>query len=86
MVGGAVNQFSSLFSNSDCPQGSSCNTSAQICYYNNYGPTNGSYLLTASGGSAITEVIETWLRTRDNVLWKGLISASTQCSGLSCQK
>lgn len=85
MVGGAITNTPACTSNSDCPSGSSCNVAAQICYYNNYGPTQGSYELTANGGTASTQIIQTDASTlSDQILWKGLISASTQCSGTSC--
>lgn len=86
MVGGAISGTPACTSNADCPSGSTCNTSSKICYYNNYGAKTGGYLLTQNGGTASTEIIQTLASQRgDNVLWKGLISASTQCSGTKCQ-
>lgn len=87
MVGGAVSNTGSCTSDADCPQpGSTCNTAAKICYYNNYGPTAGGYQLVSSNGTATTEIIETAASTMsDQILWKGLISASTQCSGSTCE-
>jgi hypothetical protein len=84
MVGGAVGNTPACTSTSDCPIGSTCNVAAKICYYNNYG-TAGSFSLAANGGVATTEIIESVAsQNGDNVLWSGLISASTQCSGASC--
>lgn len=86
MVGGAITDTPACTSDSDCPTGSTCNVSAKICYYNNYGPTTGSYYLEKSGGTATTQIIQTDASTlSDEILWKGLISASTNCSGTVCQ-
>ncbi|MFC3909428.1 thaumatin family protein [Legionella dresdenensis] len=85
MVGGAITNTPVCSSNSDCPSGSTCNTASKICYFNNYGPQTGSYELTSNGGTATTQIIQTAASTPgDQVLWKGLISASTQCNGSSC--
>lgn len=86
MVGGALTNSPACTSDADCPTGSTCNVSGKICYYNNYGPTTGAYLLTANGGTAATQIIETAASNQagDDILWKGLISGSTQCSGSSC--
>lgn len=86
MVGGAVTNSPACSSNADCPLGSSCNQSSQICYYNNYGPTSGGYHLAMNNGVADTKIIQTPASTpSDGILWKGLISASTKCVGTSCQ-
>lgn len=83
MVGGAVSDSPSCAS---CPSGSTCNSAANVCYYNNYGPTTGSYLLSANGGTADTQIVQTAASTlSDQILWKGLISASTNCTGTTCQ-
>lgn len=85
MVGGAVTNSPACTSDSDCNSGSKCNVSAKICYYDNYGAKTGSYQLAAINGTASTEIQQTPASTlADNILWKGLISASTQCSGTSC--
>jgi hypothetical protein len=81
MVGGAVGG-SSCVSNSDCPIGSSCNVSSGICYYNNYAPTTGTYQIVKNGGTAETEIIAS-AASINNILWSGLISASTACDGSS---
>jgi len=85
MVGGSVSGTGACSSDTDCPTGSTCNISASVCYYNGYGATTGSYLLTANGGTATTQIIQTAASTiSDQILWKGLISASTACSGATC--
>jgi len=83
MVGGAVSN-SPVCPASPCPTGSTC--VAKTCYYNNYGPTTGSYMLANTNGTASTKIIQTDASTlSDAILWKGVISASTKCSGTSCQ-
>lgn len=68
-----------------CPSGSTCNNSANNCYYDNPGPTTGSYYLVKNGGTASTQIIQTDASTlSDEVMWKGVISASTVCSGSTC--
>lgn len=85
MVGGAITNSPACTSNTDCPTGSTCNTSAKTCYYNNYGPTSGSYSLIPTNGLASTEIISTAAsQLGDDVLWKGLISASTKCNNGKC--
>lgn len=87
MVGGALTNSIACTGPGQCPVGSTCNVSAKLCYYNNYGPTTGGYQLNAGGGTATTQVIETLASNQasDDILWKGLISGSTQCtSGVSC--
>ncbi len=84
MVGGALP--GSCSTTDDCPSGATCNTAAKLCYFNNYPATEGSYELAALKGRATTRVIATDASTVDNgILWKGLISASTNCSGTTCQ-
>lgn len=86
MVGGAITNTPACTSDSDCPTGSTCNVSAQICYYDNYGATTGSYKLDKLGGTATTKIVQTDASTvSDETLWKGLISASTNCNGTTCQ-
>jgi len=86
MVGGATSNSPACTSDSDCNKGSTCNIAANLCYYNNYGPTTGSYELIANTGTATTQIIQTDASTTsDHILWKGLIAASTQCTpGTSC--
>jgi Thaumatin family len=88
MVGGATSNSPACTSDAQCNKGSTCNIGAKLCYYNNYGPTSGSYKLDAVGGTvtATTQIIQTEASTTsDHILWKGLIAASTQCTpGASC--
>ena len=86
MVGGAISNSPTCTSDLDCNKGATCNVSAKLCYYNNYGPTTGSYHLVEHTGTATTQIIQTPASTlSDQILWKGLISASTQCTnGSSC--
>lgn len=81
MVGGAVKNSSP----SNCPSGSF--SSNGRCLYNGFAPTSGSYELAANGGTATTIITQTNASTSPadgDILWSGLISASTQCSGNSC--
>lgn len=80
MVGGAVATPASCTTQGECPIGSTCNISAKVCYYNNYGPTTGSYELAANGGTATTQIVQS-RASEGTTLWDGLISASTQCNG-----
>lgn len=89
MVGGAIANQGGTCPTTPCPTGSTCNTSAGICYYNNYGPSSGtSYQLLKNNGSGTvtTQIIDPGISTftGDQILWSGLISASTQCSGSTC--
>ncbi len=86
MVGGAPSNSAACSSDADCNKGSLCNVGAKLCYYNNYGPISGSYELAPNTGVATTQIIQTPASTlSDQILWKGLISASTQCTnGASC--
>ncbi len=83
MVGGAITDSPACNGtgiNGGCLIGSTCNVSAKLCYYNNYGPLTGGYKL-ANGGQATTQVIETAASTTsDHILWKGLIAAANQCT------
>ena len=83
--GGAITDTPSCPS-AACPSGSTCNNSANICYYNNPAPTSGSYHLVKNGGIASTQIIETDASTprSDEVMWKGVIAASTVCSSTTC--
>lgn len=81
MVGGAVTNSNP----NACPSGSTSNNGR--CLYNGSAPTSGSYLLTSNGGTATTVITQTAASTGPsdgNILWSGLISASTKCSGNSC--
>lgn len=82
--GGAITDTPSCPS-SACPSGSTCNNSANTCYYNNPGPTSGSYYLVKNGGNAATQIVQTDASTvSDQVMWKGVIAASTVCSETTC--
>lgn len=69
---------------SDCPAGSNCNPSAGaagLCFWENFGPTDNTYLLTATGGNN-TVVIPA--STDPTIQWSGVFSASLGCAGSSC--
>lgn len=67
-----------------CATGSTCNTGNNTCYWTNYGPgTHGSYEL-AHGDSTTVTLPDSTIDAQ--VFWSGNISASTLCSGSTCQQ
>jgi|GEM_PF-1557878 len=67
-----------------CPDGSTCNTGSNLCYWNNASPSTGSYALTATDGTATVDIIGSLATGSSGTLWSGNFSASTLCSGSSC--
>jgi len=69
-----------------CPDGSTCNTGSNLCYWNNYSPSTGSYALTTTGAgrTATVDIIGSAAIGSSTTLWSGNFSASTLCSGSSC--
>ncbi|HAT8641114.1 TPA: thaumatin domain-containing protein [Legionella pneumophila subsp. pneumophila] len=71
-----------------CPNGSSCNTSTNKCFWNNPSPNvvvaPQAYLLTAAGGTNNVTIPVT--NADPNIQWSGNISASTLCNGTTCQQ
>lgn len=67
-----------------CPDGSTCNTGSNLCYWNNASPSTGSYALTTASPTATVDIIGTTASTLSDTLWSGNFSASTLCSGSSC--
>ncbi len=70
-----------------CPTGTSCYQTAGTCFWSNYPVQTNSYtpnLLAASGGTAYVTIPAT--STDPTVQWSGVISASLNCSGGTCQQ
>jgi hypothetical protein len=87
MNGGAIPNSPACKSDpSLCPAGSTCNTGANQCYWNNNSPSTGSYNLTttAPDNTATVEVTGTDASSLSDTLWSGNFSASTLCSGSTC--
>ncbi|HDO8004454.1 thaumatin family protein [Legionella pneumophila serogroup 1] len=69
-----------------CPNGTSCNTSTNKCFWNNPAPNNGVYLLQALPGTNTNSVAIPVTNADPNIQWSGNISASTLCNGTTCQQ
>lgn len=96
MVSGAAKHLGSCSVDADCAggNGASCDTSNNTCYYNTTWPSTGGtsgnpFHLTKNGGAgstASTTISQTSASGGSgDILWSGLISASTQCSNGTCQ-
>lgn len=79
--GGAITNSPSCPS-TPCPAGSTCNPTTNLCYWNNYSPSVGSFQLTASSGQA-TVIIPVTTNDINGNMWSGNTSASTVCDGIS---
>lgn len=91
MASGAATHLGSCSSSADCAGGDAiCKTSNHTCYYKTVWPVTGgtsgnAYHLTANTGTAKVIISENGASGGPgNILWSGLISASTKCSGSTC--
>ena len=72
---------------SACPLGTTCNTAAQLCYFNNYGPTNNTFLLTPGLSNTVIIPVPPTNSQAPDTQWSGVASASLNCNGsTSCQE
>jgi hypothetical protein len=92
MASGAAKHLGSCTSNADCAGGDAvCNTSNNTCYYKTeWAPTGGTegnpYHLPATSGQAEVTISQNNASGGSgNILWSGLISASTKCNGETCE-
>ncbi len=64
-----------------CPEGTVCNETTHLCYWQNYDPDNDTHQLAPNGSNTITIPLTL---ADPNVQWSGTISASTLCNGTTC--
>lgn len=91
LASGAANHLGSCTSDADCAGGAAkCNTTNNTCYYKTeWTPTGGTggnpYHLPPNGGTASVIITQNAASGGSgNILWSGLISGSTVCSGSTC--
>ncbi len=92
LASGAAKHLGSCSSDADCAGGAAtCDTNNNTCYYKtNWSPTGGTggnpYHLSPNNGTAHVTITQNAASGGSgNILWSGLISGSTNCSGGVCQ-
>lgn len=74
--GGAIPHSPSCSSDSNCPHGTHCRASTNLCYFSNPVPINGQYSLAANGGSNTVSITN---YSDLPYVWSGGIAGRTGC-------
>lgn len=84
-VGGAITNSPACTSSAQCPSGTTCNISAQLCFWNNYGPASPNTFKLLPGVGPVSVIIPEAPTNllAPGVLWSGVVSASLNCNGSS---
>lgn len=84
-VTGGSNGTNTCTDDSDCPTGSRCDPAANNnqggCFWEDYGPKEGSYKLAANTGTATVSILN---YANNGTLWSGGFAARTGCTDGTC--